>query len=366
MELYAYQIPGYLEEKEKMIKVVNQVCCQIELKEKKIIIFNLPSDSNLGDHAQTVCIMNFLKMKFRKYNIYSFPTFTKCSYEDTVSALNRLRWVIDEKDIIVFHSGYHINDIYCNEYYQMSPAAMVQLIVLRMFKKNRIIYFPQTINMSEENMGKYAQELDSNKNVALMCRDEVSYELAKKYFHSVKMSLMPDIVTTWIGNYKPPKGCRSGKSVYVALRNREQAESVMTDEKCQYLYKMLKKLGYEIVQGSTTIDEPYEIVKKAPEKFVKEKINEMAHFSLVITDLYHGMIFSVIANTPVLVLQSADHKIKSGMEFFRKYSDFDKRVLYADQFENSMRLLANLNEDDLILENLESSYFLEKYEKVIS
>ena len=58
MKLYSYQISSYLEEKKKMIEIVNRICADMDLNKKKILVFNLPSDSNLGDHAQTVCIMD--------------------------------------------------------------------------------------------------------------------------------------------------------------------------------------------------------------------------------------------------------------------------------------------------------------------
>lgn len=38
---------------------------------------------------------------------------------------------------------------------------------------------------------------------------------------------------------------------------------------------------------------------------------------LVITDRYHGLIFSVITHTPVIVFKSFDTKISSGVKWFK-------------------------------------------------
>ncbi len=363
MKLYSYQISSYLEEKKKMIEIVNRICADMDLNKKKILVFNLPSDSNLGDHAQTVCIMEYLEAKYGGYGVYSFPTFTTCTYEDIKNALNRLKWLVNKDDVIVFHSGYHINDLYCNQYFSMAPTVMVQMIIISFFKKNKIIFFPQTINMNENNLEKYSQVLNESENALLMCRDMVSYNIAKRHFNKIKLLIMPDIVTTWIGRYKMVQSEKIPKSAFVALRNPLQAESIISKDKYDILIKSLKKCGYEIFYGSTVIDETYDQINGLQERYVRDKIEEFSKYSLVITDLYHGTIFSVIACTPVLVLQSLDHKIKSGVEFFREHNDFDKRVMYADRFEDSIKILENLKDEDLVLEKIKHAYFWEKYER---
>ena len=84
---------------------------------------------------------------------------------------------------------------------------------------------------------------------------------------------------------------------------------------------------------SYNIDEPYDFIVRNTEEIVTEKIKEFSSYDLIITDLYHGMIFSVIANTPVVVLPSSDHKISSGVQFFKAASEFDKRVYFFENIE---------------------------------
>ena len=52
-------------------------------------------------------------------------------------------------------------------------------------------------------------------------------------------------------------------------------------------------------------------------------LQQFAKYQVVITDRYHGTIFSQIVNTPVIVISSTDHKLSSGVKWFpqEKFSD---------------------------------------------
>ena len=81
-------------------------------------------------------------------------------------------------------------------------------------------------------------------------------------------------------------------------------------------------------------------------------------YKLVITDRYHGTIFSLIAGTPVIVLSSADHKLSSGVKWF-PIEIFGDYVSYAssldDAFEKANKMLATPHTHQL------PPYFQENY-----
>ena len=59
------------------------------------------------------------------------------------------------------------------------------------------------------------------------------------------------------------------------------------------------------------------MVEKVERKEELENILALiATSKLVITDRYHGLIFSVITGTPCLVFKSLDHKISEGVKWF--------------------------------------------------
>ena len=361
MELDTYFVVEYLKAKQNMHDEIEKICQNIELNHKKILLFNLPADANLGDHAQTVCIVEFLKEKYLDYDVYTFPTFTKSTYNDLFSAISRLTYFVSDEDIIVFHSGYHINDIYCNEYFEMSPTTMIQLVALELFKNNKCIFFPQTINMSHEHLKKYASIIEKHSNAVIMCRDIFSRNLVRPYFATTELLIIPDIVTTWIGTYKKSYKLDDHKKAYIAIRDQNQKESIISDKQIELICNTLKEKGFEVTLGSTLIDESYETIKKNTKKIVMDKINEIAGYDVVVTDLYHGTIFSLIAGTLVVVLPGSDHKIKSGVDFFREIDEFENRFYYDDNINNTIGFLSRLQKEDMDIGDNESMYFKEKF-----
>ena len=74
-------------------------------------------------------------------------------------------------------------------------------------------------------------------------------------------------------------------------------------------------------------------MKNNRDKLINEMIERISTYKVVITDRYHGTIFSAIANTPVVVINSADHKLSSGVNWFPK-----------DVFGNNVQFAKDLNE----------------------
>ena len=77
------------------------------------------------------------------------------------------------------------------------------------------------------------------------------------------------------------------------------------------------------------MEETYRDLKGA----LVRKISSFATYSAIITDRYHGTIFALVANTPVLVIETNDHKVTSGM-------------MWLDGVfpESSVRLVSTLDE----------------------
>lgn len=365
MEIEKSELNEYLKYKMKMIGCIDRICKEIQLDKRKIVLFNIPSDCNLGDHAQTVCIKELLISKFPDYQIFSIPTITQLTYEDTEAVLIRLKFLISEDDLIVFHSGYHINDIYCNKFLDIASTALVQMIIIKYFKNNKIIYFPQTINMSDEHMILYGEQV-KNKDICLMCRDEVSYARACSMWEVKDILLMPDVVTTWIGRYEYSFTAKKNKkTACIALRDRNTAESIITDQEYQKIVNILLEQGYNVIRSKTTLEIEYESLEESTRYYVQDKINEFTQYDLIVTDLYHGTIFSLIANTPVFVLNSADHKIRSGVKFFKQFSEFDERIYFENKFDDLIKKLVDFSMKSNGLKSIETPYFYNEYSKVL-
>ena len=73
------------------------------------------------------------------------------------------------------------------------------------------------------------------------------------------------------------------------------------------------------------------------EKLIRNVLKEFSSYQVVVTDRYHGTIFSQVENTPVVVLSSADHKLSSGVKWFPK-EKFGMNIYFANDLEEAYSL----------------------------
>ena len=85
-------------------------------------------------------------------------------------------------------------------------------------------------------------------------------------------------------------------------------------------------------------------------------IKEFSRYKVVITDRYHGTIFSLISNTPTIVIGSTDHKLSSGVDWFKGIKEFEKYIFFANSLEEA-ELLAK----KIYSENYDYNYQLPTY-----
>lgn len=322
-----------------------QLTRMINERGRKAFLFGSPGHGNMGDQAQTYCIEQWIKENYA--DDYEIITMTLASATDTV--IYTISQQISANDLLFCHSGYHLTDLY-NE-------KDVYLKVIEQFPKHRIVIFPQTINFNnnKEDEKRVSLIFNSHKNITLLCRDQESYKNAQLIFKSCNLLLYPDIVTSLIGT-KTFSNRREG--VLFCMRN--DVEAFYTVREISKLRARFDTVKTEMTD--TTISTPYKTIKRKRETILNEMLNHFSQFELVITDRYHGTIFSLIAGTPVIVLSSTDHKLSSGVKWFPE--SFGKNVQYAKDPETAYLLAID------ILANHQSgkdlpAYFKENYYDVL-
>jgi exopolysaccharide biosynthesis predicted pyruvyltransferase EpsI len=82
-----------------------------------------------------------------------------------------------------------------------------------------------------------------------------------------------------------------------------------------------------------------------------------SRYRVTITDRYHGTIFSLAANTPVIVIKTTDHKVTTGADWFKGV--YDDSVFVAESLDHAYELAGKIlkNYNYPILR----SYFKENY-----
>jgi len=313
-------------------------------KKRMIYLFGSPNHSNLGDQAQTYCIECWCKRYLSEYGLFVFIN----SLFISISII-LLRKIINKEDILFCHSGYHITDLY-NE-------KKTYCKVIELFPDYPITIFPQTIHfINKDEEKKIVGIFNKHPNLTLLCRDAVSYENAKKLFTYAKLLLYPDIVTSLIGNYSF-SNTRSG----VLLCKRNDKESFYTKGEIQELIERFSNIT-KIEVTDTTVSISYRYIRKRRKEILESIFNEYSKYKVVITDRYHGTIFSLIAGTPVIVLQSTDHKLSSGVDWFPKEL-FGNYITVAENLDMAFSLaIDRINHQ---IDKPLPCYFKEKYYDIL-
>ena len=270
---------------------------------RRIYLFGAPEYLNYGDIAIFAAELNFLNENLPEFEIITIPD--RFVAEDIFV----VKKMIDDNDIIALQGGGNMGDVW-------PFVDMLRQDVIRMFgNRYRIICFPQSISYSNSSWADGMRQTLSNcVNISLFARDFKSFDIMKKIFPgNVKCFLAPDIVMS----LNKVKNTLSRDGVLFLMRkDKEKLENPEFDKIKNYVNK-----NYQYRVSDTIGDTWYRINDKTANKRVDQKLKELQTSKLIITDRLHGMIFSCITNTPVLVFDNNNHKIKNFYNTWLKGKD---------------------------------------------
>lgn len=330
--------------------------CMEQLKKagsesRRIYFCGIPVHNNMGDQAQRHCIEKWCGTWYPDYRIV--PLSTWAFYEGSFrKALERQ---VGAEDIFVIQSGYCTTSRHYDH-------PMHRYIVSR-FTKNRILIMPQTVRFVQEKDGRKTGKIyDAHPGLLFLARDRTSFASARHFFPGTKVLLFPDIVTTLIGTRRP--SC-AREGVLLCIRN--DAEKKYGEDQILLLERKFRETGVRCDRTDTNSTLPAGDLQDRFEEELEKLLTRFSSYRVVITDRYHGTIFSMIAKTPVIVLATRDHKVKSGTEWFRGICDrafrnagsvgeafrLAQEVLRQGEFADSAQADAQPAED--------RPYFREKY-----
>lgn len=314
---------------------------QLPKREKgitRIYFAGLPEHGNMGDQAIALAMVKYIEQFSKKYEILTF------SMSRFLDSLLPIRKDLKKGDIFFLIGGGNMGvEYFGNE--------EVRRLIIEMFPNNRIIIFPQTIDYGNSELGKNelaeaARIYGKHKNLHIFAREEVSYHIMKEHFYKNHVYLTPDIVYSL--KYKKTK-----ERDEILFCIRKDRESALSSERINYLERILSAFG--TLRKMDTVESYVPVItsEKIREILVYRKLDEFASARFVITDRLHGMIFSVITNTPCIVLGNYNHKLYSSYQTW--LSDFPN-IYYLENVDELGQVLANIKEED----NSEELYYLRK------
>lgn len=310
---------------------------------RRIYYIGIPAHSNLGDMAQYYCIKKWIKDNYTTYDLVMFECDTVVN--NGFGFIEKFKTLYCPEDIIVFQSGYTTQDLGGNHEY-------MHRLIIDNIPDARILMMPQTIFFKyDENKKKTAISYDKARHMLFLARDFVSFDMAKEMFPHQTVKAFPDIVTTLIGTLH-----FNNKRKGICMCRRDDGEKFYSEDKLLALKKRLKAIDTVYVTD-TTINQSYRTIRCNLQHFIEGEIEKYSYYKVMITDRYHGTIFSLAAGTPVIILKTTDHKVTTGADWFKGV--YDDYVYVAnnldDAYEKAVEFSKNERPHDM------KSYFKENY-----
>lgn len=288
----------------------------------RVFYLGITPHANLGDMAQHYCICKWIEENYPDYDLLKFEA--KTVVDSKAGFLNQLKAIYTDKDFIVFQSGYTTQDL-------GGQHELMHRMVIDALPDAHILMMPQTIFFQhEENRKRCAENHSKAKRMLFLARDLVSYEQAKEMFKGVKIVAFPDIVTTLIGTLS-----FSNQRNGVCLCKRNDKEKYYSDEELNCLVAKIEETD-KVTITDTSINENYIKVRNNMQYYVEREIEKFSHYKVIITDRYHGTIFSLAAGTPVIILKTTDHKVTTGADWFKGV--YDDYVYVANDLNDAFKL----------------------------
>lgn len=316
---------------------------EVDITQKRIWYFCVPTHSNLGDQAQACCIEKYFRKFFSDHIVFKLSNNAFDFYEEKILMI--LKEKIKETDLIFFQSGYTFTGIH--------PYENMHRKIVENFPYNKIVFLPQTVKFKNQKILENVQNFYGKyDNIYFFARDKISYDIYKSIFPEHRnVHCFPDIVTTEIGNYDFNNNERNG----ILLCVRNDVEKLYSFQEIRLFKEKLQKIAK--VSLTDTNSETKENSLKEYWKKIEETIDDYAQYQVIITDRYHGTIFALIANTPVIILKTTDHKVVTGADWFEGvYEDY---VYVVNDLEEASQVAQQ------IVTGFEyrklPSYFKEKY-----
>ena len=289
----------------------------LKKEEPKIFVFLAGFYQNLGDMAITYSQKKFLQDLYPERKIICVAS------TQTYSALKTIKKRVGKDDIITLIGGGNMDD----KYQSLEDA---RLFVVKHFRNNKIISFPQTVCFSETKKGRKSLKLSRNiytkhKNLSMFMRENNAFLRAKEYFPKVNIQLCPDIVLYL--NETEPKTER--KNILCCLR-KDKEQNISGQAREDIIKAVTEK--YENVLCKDTVDVALADCQiDTYETTLKDFWAMLRTCKLVITDRLHCMIFCAITETPCIVMDNTNKKISGVCGQWLSQADWIKMLEGYDQ-----------------------------------
>lgn len=275
------------------------------IHEKRIILFNIPEHTNVGDHAIAECEKTFFSKQFPDYDIIEI---SEHHYQKLKSFLPKY---VRADDLLVITGGGFLGSLW------MEFGEKAIRNVIKNYPHNRIVIMPQTIWFEDSKEGEWQKKTskkiyESADNLLLLLRENHSYKLAKNIFSDkICCAVVPDIALSLSGYDTPVRESQVGG---LCLKNDK--ESVLTPQDQERISRVLATHVETICTISMRTD--FSFSREERREIIEEKMREMKSCRVVVTDDLHCMIFCAVSGTPCVALDNVTRKLSGVYEWIKE------------------------------------------------
>ncbi len=295
----------------------------IQIRRKDVVLIDTPVHGNCGDHAIALAEQALLEKFGLKYcEVTAFD----------IHRLERLyAFFTPRKKIIIIHGGGFLGNLWPNEELRVRK-------IIKAFSEYPIIIMPQTVTFDlKTDEGKKffsdsAEAYCSHKKMCVFVRERGSYVFFKQHLPSMMVKLVPDLVLQLKTSFKEQR-----KKILFCMRR--DCEKKVSDVDIKIITEFIhKRYPNTAIEYTDTVIN-HLIWPRKREMEVREKLKEFASAQFVITDRLHGMIFSLITDTPCIALDNSNGKVEMVYQWIHKYES----VQYAKNIKDIPKLLKVMN-----------------------
>ena len=298
---------------------------------KKVYVLGTPDYTNMGDSAITLAETEFI----RKSLMISPKRIKELTNAEYFKYRKTVKKVIRKKSLICGVGGGNMGNYWYNE-------ELFRYELINDFSDNPIVIFPQTIFYTNDDEGEKAEEKSADyygkcRHLTIVAREQISYHKMRTLYKNSNILLTPDIVLSADRDFW---GVKPNKRKGILLCLRTDTEKMISDEDVQKITNYLceNNYGYQ----TTDMYSDCQLINRYNRyECVKAKMEEFVYAELVITDRLHAMIFSIITQTPCIVLDNCNYKIKGTYEWI-KYLPYIRYISQVENIEKHIEDLLNM------------------------
>ncbi len=283
---------------------------------KKAFLLMEPEYGNLGDQAIAYASEKFIRENFSEYELITVTEKETCKH------INAIKKVCSRDDLIFIQGGGNMGSLY-------PYIEHMRRFCINKLPNQKIISMPTSIFYADDKQGKKEfkkglKTYNRHKSLFLFARDKYTFEFMTKYYKSSKVKLVPDIVYYFA--QAPKQLIKRDTEVIVCLR--AECESAMgSGKRAEIIHFLNDALNGQIFIFDTTVWR--DVSREIRELELASLLRQFSKAKCIITDRMHGMIFSAIVGTPVVVLKSKDSKILGGYDWIKNIQS----VRFVESFD---------------------------------